>query len=229
MSYFSRSEENGLRLLKPSDQRVLSVGISTAGGAEVRMLESSESRTIVATTLDSSGIANITSILKAQGLSDRVEVRLEDISDPHLSYHDDEFDYVYARLVLHYLSAQQLRTALESLRRVVKPKGRLFVVVRSTDCAELKDGSIDFNESTRLTTYRTPSGTVASRYFHTQESISKAIEDAGFKVENIQSFDEELSPGFMRNTNIWVTNNLIEVLASKPASRLSRERGEGEA
>lgn len=211
---YSQSEQDGLDALLDSDVRVLSVGISTGGEAESKMLESSPQRHVTATTLDQEGIEHIKASI-ATNLADRLSLRLENIADPELQYADNSFDYVYARLVLHYLSAGDLDVALTSIHRILKKNGRLFVVVRSTDSPELKDGTLSYDEVTRLTTYKAPSGRIAVRYFHTVDSISDALEGNGFTIDSVKVFDEDLSPGFVRDGTIRITNNLIEVLASK--------------
>lgn len=53
-----------------------------------------------------------------------------------LLYSSGEFDFVYARLVLHYLTQQQLSKSLMDLQWVLRKGGRIFVVVRSADCPE---------------------------------------------------------------------------------------------
>lgn len=212
----SRSENDGLAAITENDLLVLSIGISTGGAAEIRMLRSNPKRHIIATTLDEDGIESVREKVRRMGLSNHIELRLEDISAENLAYEDEMFDFVYARLVLHYLSAQKLETALGSLHRIIKPGGKLFVVVRSTDSPELQESPhVSYDETTCLTTYQSPSGTFATRYFHTVESISAALETNGFRLEAISKFDEKLSPDFERNSGIWVLNNVIEVLAKK--------------
>lgn len=53
---YSQTEEYGLSLLTAAHKRVLSIGISTAGFAELRMLLAEPERTVVATTLDPNGL-----------------------------------------------------------------------------------------------------------------------------------------------------------------------------
>lgn len=66
---YSRSEENGLRLLKDTDLQILSVGVSTGGVAEVRMAQSADpKRHIVATTVDDKGAADAKTTLKKKAL-----------------------------------------------------------------------------------------------------------------------------------------------------------------
>ena len=48
----SISEEHGLAYMSDADLVVYSVGISTAGAAEIKMAKSNAKRKIIATTLD---------------------------------------------------------------------------------------------------------------------------------------------------------------------------------
>jgi len=212
----SRSEADGLKAMTSNDINVLSVGISTGGDAEIRMLEANHDRRVTATTLDQSGLYDFQYKLTENSFANRCELRLEDISDPALDYKEEAFDFVYARLVLHYLPAQQLEVALKSIHRILKDSGKLFVVVRSSDTPELSpENIVSYDEMTRLTTYRSSTEKIATRYFHTPETITAALTENNFTIEHIDTFEEDLSPGFIRNTGIWVKNNLIEVIARK--------------
>jgi len=213
----SRSEQDGLACLQDTDLHILSVGISTAGRAEIAMAQQNPLRHIVATTLDASGAATTREQIARAGLTDRITVKLEDISADALPYEAERFDFVYARLVLHYLSAQALEAALDSIHKIIKKEGRLFVVVRSTDSEEIhKSTNIVTDEETQLTTYINPEGVAATRYFHTQQSISDALRRHGFTIDRIIQFDEDLSTSFDRKNGVWHPNNLIEVIAHKP-------------
>lgn len=213
----SRSEEDGLRLIRDTDRAVLSVGISTGGVAEMRMIADHPDRTVTATTLDEEGARAVKEKIKNAGKIHQVEVRVENIADPNMQDADETYDYIYARLVLHYLSKQELPVGLANMMRVLRPGGRVFVVVRSTKCEELRpENIVSYDTQTELTTYRTPSGSVAVRRFHTIDSITDAIRQAGFVIDDACQFDEDLSPSFNRDNGVWVTNNLIEVAAHKP-------------
>jgi cyclopropane fatty-acyl-phospholipid synthase-like methyltransferase len=212
----SRSEQDGLGCLQDTDLRILSVGISTAGRAEILMAQQNSNRHIVATTLDAHGAASTREQIAAAGLSDRITVKLEDISAEPVPYDADAFDFVYARLVLHYLSAQALEVALSNIQTILKKGGMLFVVVRSTESEEIQmKADVVIDENTQLTTYTNSEGVPATRYFHTQHSISSALERHGFVIERISQFDEDLSTSFDRNNGIWNPNNLIELIAYK--------------
>lgn len=212
----SRSEQDGLACLQGTDLNVLSIGISTAGQAEIAMAQQNPQRHIVATTLDASGAAHTQKQIAEAGLADRITVKLEDISAERLPYDAESFDFVYARLVLHYLSAQALEVALGNIHKITKKGGRAFVVVRSTDSEEIQmSPNVSFDEETQLTTYTDPNGAIATRYFHTQQSITNALGRAAFAIDHITQFDEDLSTSFDRKNGIWTPNNLIEVIVHK--------------
>ncbi len=211
--YQSESEQHGLDYMRPTDLKILSVGISTGGQAEVKMASKNPERRIVATTLDTKGVELTRELIKSAGYSDQIETKVEDVSET-LPYGEAYFDYIYARLVLHYLSKEKLVTALQGLFRVTRPGGNLFVVVRSDQSDEAQQASNVYDTSTGLTTYSTPSGHQATRYFHSIESISTAIQSSGYSIMRAEQYDEMLNASFDR-TGMWVKNNVIEVLASK--------------
>ncbi len=212
----SRSERDGLSALARDDVHMLSVGVSTGGDAEIKMLQNVRERNVIATTLDVDGLELVRQKVESAGLSERIDLRIEDIASNELPYAAESFDFVYARLVLHYLTAQQLEVALRNIFRVLKQNSRMFVVVRSTESQELKGTKvIGYDEVTHMTTYLDPSGEPAVRYFHTVESISNAVEEAGLTIEHIDTFDEDLSTTFSRTDAVRSTNTLIELIASK--------------
>ncbi|MGF7229522.1 MAG: class I SAM-dependent methyltransferase [Candidatus Saccharibacteria bacterium] len=215
----STSENNGIALLADQDLNVYSVGISTGGVAEMRMAQSNPQRHIIATTIDQKGVDFAAQRIAEAGLSGQIETKLEDASEP-LPYGDETFDYVYARLVLHYLPKNKLIEALTELHRVLKPGGRLFVVVRSTKCPDATRPEAHFDPETCLTTCtvtddKTSKPYTYARYFHSQESISTYVADAGFAVEYVKSYDEHLYVDFMRTKLSPETDNVIELLADK--------------
>lgn len=211
----SLSEKNGLQLVEPSFREILSIGISTAGIAEIKMAALAPNSHIVATTLDSEGVEHVREKIAKLGLSERIEVRVENIAHKLSVRTGVLFDFVYARLVLHYLSAQDLADALTNIHRSMNPYARLYVVVRSENSPEAKQASNTYDPVTRLTTYEVASKEeYATRYFHSQKSISDSILSAGFSIESICEYDESLSPNFDRS-GTPVPNKVIEVQARR--------------
>lgn len=201
----SISEEHGLELISPLDLSVFCPGISTGGIAEIRMASSSPDRRVVTTTIDPKGYEFALANVDELGLGEQIEIKLEDLTK-EFPYDTDSFDFIYARLVLHYLSCQDLEAVLSRFRQALKPGGRLFVVVRSKKNVEGRD--LPYDPETRLTTE--PWGT---RYFHTPESITGHLIEAGFGVVAVDEYQEQLYTDFMRIKIAPVKDHVIEVLA----------------
>lgn len=215
----SISEDSGIAVLG-DELQILSIGISTGGVAEIRMAEADPRRHIIATTIDEEGAAFARKYIAEKHLDNQIETKIEDVAEP-LPYTDAYFDYVYARLVLHYLSKDKLVNALAELHRVLKPGGKLFVVVRSTKCPDATREEAQFDPETNLTTCtftdeETGKTYSYSRYFHTEESISKYVTEAGFNIAYTKSYDEHLYVDFMRTELSPKTDNVIELLAVRP-------------
>jgi len=215
----SQSEDNGIALLTDNDQEIYSVGISTGGVAEIRMAEVSPERHIVATTVDGEGVAFAQKFIRENHLEHQIEAKIEDVAEP-LPYGDDHFDYIYARLVLHYLPKVELDAALAELRRVLKPGGKLFVVVRSVNCPDAKDPNSTYDPETSLTTCvhtdeQTGKTRTSVRYFHSEDSIREHIVKAGLTVEYTKSYDERLFTDFMRTKLAPHDDNVVESVATK--------------
>lgn len=216
----SQSEEHGIAALKPSDLRVLSIGVSTGGKAEIRMARASTKRHIVATSLDAEGIQSAQKKIAHAGLNSQITLKLEDVRTLPLPYEGDYFDYIYARLVLHYLSKQELEGTLKELHRVLKPAGRIYIVVRSTECDNAKMSDNTYDRKTGITSGSFISAETGElytfrRYFHTEESISDFIVQAGLQVSYVTSYDETLFVDFMHTQKTSKSDNVIELLASK--------------
>lgn len=220
----SISEINGLNLLSDTDLNVLSVGISTGCSAEIKFALKNPNCHITATTIDENGIKIAQEKVDKEGLNNRIILKLEDISKK-TDYLNNYFDYIYARLVLHYLSNQQLEFALNELYRILKVKGKLFVVVRSVNAWEANLDGTTYDEETGFTkhpdirTYGTPDVKYCYRRLHTEESISSFLENAGFEVEYTKVYNEFLSPDFNRENMNDKPSELVEALAVKKRIR----------
>lgn len=209
----SISEKNGLSFLSQTDRQIYSVGISTGGSAEIKMAQTDRKRHIIATTVDLAGAEYAKQCIRKSGLSDQIEIKIEDVSKP-FSYPNCHFDYIYARLVLHYLAKDALTSALAELYRVLQADGKIFIVVRSVDCLEARDQAGKFNALTGLTTYSS-GGKSYSRYFHTQGSIKEHLSVAGFTIKHLDAYQEQLYVDFHRTQLSSQIDHLIEVLATK--------------
>lgn len=211
----SVSEDNGILYLQKNAKNILSIGVSTAGVAEIRMAKKAREATITATTIDMAGLADTQKYIYSTKYAKQIELKFEDVSQP-LLYANNTFDFVYAMLVLHYLSKQQLATTLKEIHRVLRPKGRLYVVVKSRLCPEALAADAVTNAKTGLTSFTyANSSSVTKRYFHTSESIKNYIKEAGFKVNIVQGYYERLYSDFMRTKLAKKEDHIIEVRAVK--------------
>ncbi len=203
MTLASISEESGIATLGKDDLTVYCVGISTAGAAEMRLAELHQKRHIIATTIDAEGAQFAQEQIKAKGLSDQITIKVEDVSQP-LPYKDNHFDFIYARLVLHYLPRADLIQALSELYRVLKGGNRLFVVVRSS--VDLHGRPIPHGEESYW------------RHFHTEASIREHLLTAGLKIEYIKSYEEHLCDDFYRREPSPSVDTVIETTTWKSSS-----------
>lgn len=219
---YSPSEQRGLSLLTDRDLIVFSPGISTGGVAEIKMALENPNRTIIATSLDGNGISELKKTVNVSGLNKQIEIKNEDISKPN-SYPDNFFDYIYARLILHYLPKDKLDFALSELFRVLKPEtGRIFIVVRSTDDPDSKIPGATYDPITCLNSYpfinehgKIEPDKIIERYFHSQNSITQHLSEAGFSIDEINQHDEKLYLDFGRTKLSSQMSNVIEVVARK--------------
>lgn len=216
----SKSEKRGLKLLNPGMENILSIGISTGGSAEINMAKKCPNAKIVATTVDEKGLNfSIEKMVQFNEFS-QIEAKIEDVSQP-MPYADNTFDYVYARLVLHYLNKQQLEDALNEIYRVLKPNGILFVVARNNKEWELQKPEyvISYDEETNITTYYSQwtKKVVEKRQFLSEEQLVSVLTKHNFKIKNVCSYRERLYTDYERtNKNrSKKANFLTEVVAIK--------------
>jgi cyclopropane fatty-acyl-phospholipid synthase-like methyltransferase len=215
----SISEENGLSKLRISDTVIFSPGISTAGFAEIRMVKDNPDRKVIATTIDRKGLEFANETIRRLGYEKQIETKLEDLSD-EWGYPDEYFDFVYARLVLHYLSKSDLSKVLSNFMKSMKPDGLLFVVVRSIKNVNQKDKNVLYDPKTCFTTikYYDANGKIegeSKRYFHTPDTISEHLNSAGFTIIEVKEYQERLYKDFMRKEISPVDDHVIEILCKK--------------
>lgn len=217
----SKSEEHGINLVTEKDLNILSIGISTAGSAEIKMAEKNHNSHIIATTIDEDGLNYTKNIIKQYGLSDQIETKLEDISKK-MPYNEDFFDFVYARLVLHYLDNESLKNALKEIKRVMKKHGKLYIVVRSRDEWEAKLDGAKYYEKTGITKYPkydtlgTDNVEYLYRRLHTVDSLSSFLVAEGFDIKYIKEYKEQSYKDYKRTEKVKYPNSLIECLCEKP-------------
>lgn len=216
----SISEKHGIDLIKDSDINILSIGISTAGSTEIEMSKRSPDSHIVATTLDEEGLSFTRKIIAQYKLDNRIELKLEDVSKK-LPYADNHFDFIYARLVLHYLDNKQLEQTLKELRRILKKDGLFYIVVRSQNEWEAKLPGTTYDAKTGLTRYPvyqtldTDNVKYLSRRLHTIDSLQAFLTTEQFKIQYIKEYQEQLYHDYKRTEKVKYPNTIIECLCQK--------------
>ena len=219
-SKFSKSEERGMSLLSENDRVVFCPGVSTGGFAEMRMATGNPRRRIIATTIDRKGLQETRNILRESGFSKQVEIRYEDVRKP-MPYRNDYFDFIYARCILHYLSKQELDATLKEMHRVLKPRGRFFIVAKSKDDWESSLEGSRYDKLTGMITYPVydskmrKTDRTQTRYFHSKKTISAHLEKSGFKILGIRQYKEQLYHDYMRTIPTPKLSGVIEVVAQK--------------
>ncbi|HSW80244.1 MAG TPA: class I SAM-dependent methyltransferase [Candidatus Saccharimonadales bacterium] len=215
-THYSKSEENGIATIPADALNIYSVGVSTVGDAEIRMAKLNPSRKIIATTIDKKGAESAKKYIDDQSFNEQIQIKIEDVTTA-LPYPDNFFDFVYARLVLHYLPKSGLETALASLYRILKHSGKFYIVVRSTKAENFSESTATYDDTTGFTTFLSKSDPTVKkqRFFHTPESITSYVTAAGFQVEYVKEYDEEIYTDFNREGRIS-KEPLIELLALKP-------------
>ena len=193
----SITENNAINLFDSIEfNNIKSIGISTAGFFEGYY--ASKGKKVVATTLDKDGIDYMKSLLKDVKGNENIEYRIEDASKESTDK-NNSYDVLYSRLCLHYLSNEELKIALDDFYRILKPNGIFFIVVKSANDRMAKSSNSVIDEKTGLTVvsdydlYQAP-----NRRFHTIESLSEAVENAGFVVENVIELKERLCKDWNR-------------------------------
>jgi predicted SAM-dependent methyltransferase len=216
---FTISERGGLSYLRETDLSIYSAGISTVRAVEVEMAKNNPCRTVIGSTIDQRGFETTSSIIDKIGLDNQVFVKFEDLRES-LPYQEESFDYIYARLVLHYLSSQQLDFTLKNFYKILGSEGRIFVVVRSQKNISQIEG-VSFNPETRLTTIDHPEGSPEVRYFHTPTTITEHLIKAGFIIEEVKEYKEKLYIDFKRTVESpYGEDHLIEVRAFKKKGKV---------
>ncbi|GAA2987634.1 Methyltransferase domain-containing protein [Actinokineospora diospyrosa] len=141
--------------------------------------------------------------LAGKRLGDDVDLRVADIGQP-LPYPGRAFDVVVAALVLHYL--EDWTAPLAELRRVLKPGGRLVVVVNHPIMFKILHPQADYFATSKWSDEYTFDGQEAVlTYWHRPlHAMTDAFTAAGFRTTVISEppavpearelFPEEMSP-----------------------------------
>jgi ubiquinone/menaquinone biosynthesis C-methylase UbiE len=122
--------------------------------------------------------------LARQRLGADTDLRVADIAQP-LPYPDGAFDDAVAALVLHYL--EDWSGPLAELRRVLKPGGRLIVVVNHPIILKIERPETDYFATTKWSEEYSFDGQPAVlTYWHRPlHAMSDAFTAAGFRISAI--------------------------------------------
>lgn len=174
-AYYARPEV--VRLLGDlHGRRVLDVGCAS-GTLTQALVEQGAS----VTALDrSAAMVEVT----RERVGDSVELDVLDLEDP-LPYPDAAFDDVVACLVLHYL--QDWSATLAELRRVLRPGGRLVVVVNHPAAHAVVYPEADYFATREYSEdYELGGQTVWLTFWHRPlHAMSDAFTEAGFTIRTL--------------------------------------------
>ena len=208
----SISEDRGIELLTDSDLDILSLGISTAGHAEIRMAEANPNRKIIATTIDEKGIEYTKQLIKEKGLESQITAKLENVCEP-FPYADNLFDFVYSRLCLQYVNNDGMANAMSEIYRVLKPNGRAFIVVHTPD--KLKDyPDAQHDEATGMTRH-IRRGQVRYRRFYTERELKKLASQYNFQVISTAKYMEQTCKDYERTIQNKFASEKVEIVLRK--------------
>lgn len=210
----SISEDRGLALLTIDDLNVLSLGISTAGIAEIRMAEQHPKRHIIATTIDEKGILFTKGIIEQHGISDeQIELKNENVTKP-MPYDDNSFDFIYSRLCLHYVDDNDMKSALKEIKRVLKPNKKIFIALQSLESLKkLKDPI--FIKETGMTRYVRGIDEVRYRRFYSQDDFREVVKDSGLKIISMCEYMELTCSDYERQKPSSKPSGILEIVLTK--------------
>ena len=211
----SKTEDYGIKLIPYNTQYMLSIGISTSGSAEIRMAKKYGSAKIIATTLDKDGISFAKNMIAKYGVASQVKIKFEDVRKDMI-YPDECFDFVYARLVLHYLTSAELDKALKEIYRVLRPGGLFYLVMHDKNDRTILLNTKEYDPTTNLTTFLNTNGQLAKRQFFEAYELEDLLTDKNFKIASIKHWQERLFADFERTKANKKKSKLISVVAFKP-------------
>ena len=210
----SITENNAIKIFDNIEfNSMKSIGISTAGFIEGYY--ASKGKRVVATTLDNNGIEYMKTILNDVKGCNNIEYRCEDAGKISKDT-DNSFDVLYSRMCLHYLTDEELLVALSDCYRILKPNGIFFIALKSANDRMAISSNSKIDNKTGLTTvsdYKLYGN--QKRRFHTIESISNAVKNAGFLIESVTELQERLCKDWERKILSDSDATVIQLVARK--------------
>jgi cyclopropane-fatty-acyl-phospholipid synthase len=127
------------------------------------------------------------------GLSDRVEIRLQDYRD----LHDGPFDAISSIGMFEHVGLVQLETYFDRLMELLVPEGRLLNHAISRPAAPKGKTKSRFSKYSFIDRYVFPDGEL-----HEVGSVVSAIQRKGFEVRHVESLREH----YALTLRAWVQN-----------------------
>jgi ubiquinone/menaquinone biosynthesis C-methylase UbiE len=211
----SKSAQQVLALLPKGPARLLSIGVG-AGEDEVAFAKLNPNLQIEATTLSQKAVELTKTLAAIENISAQIHPKVEDIRNG-IREPDESMDIVYARLSLHYLTPQELRVAFREMYRVLKPEGKIIVVMKSDkDSWATDESAIRDKPVAGMTTYTDPMGNaVLSRHFISPRSLRKYVDQSGFTVVEVKRSKEALFKDVEKTAPDLILASLVTLVASK--------------
>jgi cyclopropane-fatty-acyl-phospholipid synthase len=144
----------------------------------------------VGVTISPSQAARARELVAEEGLSDRVEIRLQDYRDVA----DGPYDAISSIGMFEHVGLKRLGTYFEGMRALVGPNGRFLNHAISRPPS---DGPPRVRPASFVGRYVFPDGEL-----HEIGTVVSAMQDAGFEVRHMESLREH----YARTLRAWVTN-----------------------
>lgn len=191
----SKTEDMAIRFLEGYIwfQRLKSIGMGTAGYLEGYFTE--RGKRVTATSLDKQEIEYTKGILKDIRYYSELTIKQEDVRKK-MRDRGEKYDVLYSRLCMDSLSDTDLKKALAGCYRILKSGGSFIIIVKSSNDWTAKTDGAWFEEETGFT--HTPNIDCPKKRLHTRESITQALERAGFFIYSIHEQQEEIYPDYVR-------------------------------
>lgn len=192
--------------LRPG-MRLLDVGCGWGG--MLRHAATHHGVTAVGVTISAEQAGFARQRIAAAGLSDRVEVRLQDYRD----IDDGPYDAISSIGMFEHVGLQQLTVYLRGLRELLRPGGRLLNHAISRPA-----GETGLDPDSFVARYVFPDG-----HLHEVGRVISALQDQGLECRDVESLREH----YARTLRHWITNlernwDRAVAVAGEPRARIWR-------